>query len=193
MFNIKKKYTMSEVLKQIGLRLQGLRESLDMTQEEFAASCDIPIQNYIAYEDGQKDMTISLMKRISEQFDIDTSVLMFDDEPKMSNYFLTRKGKGLSINRVEMYKYQTLAGGFNNRKAEVFEVTIEPNVANLPLHISNHGGQEFNRVLEGKMRLCIDNKELILNEGDSIYFDASRPHGMQPMDGKTVKLLVVVV
>ena len=184
---------MSEVLKQIGLRLQGLRESLDMTQEEFAASCDIPIQNYIAYEDGQKDMTISLMKRISEQFDIDTSVLMFDDEPKMSNYFLTRKGKGLSINRVEMYKYQTLAGGFNNRKAEVFEVTIEPNVANLPLHRSNHGGQEFNRVLEGKMRLCIDNKELILNEGDSIYFDASRRDGMQPMDGKPVKLLVVVV
>ena len=184
---------MSEVLKQIGLRLQGLRESLDMTQEEFAASSNIPIEDYIDYENGAKDMTISLMRKISEKFGIDTSILMFDDEPKMSSYFLTRKGKGLSINRVETYKYQTLAGGFNNRKAEVFEVTIEPRVADLPLNTSDHGGQEFNRVLEGRMRIVIDNKELILNEGDSIYFDASLPHGMQPMDGKPVKLLVVII
>ena len=47
---------MSEVLKQIGLRLQGLRESLEMTQQAFAASCDIPIEDYIQYEHGQKDI-----------------------------------------------------------------------------------------------------------------------------------------
>ena len=184
---------MIEVIKQIGLRLQGLRESLDMTQETFAATCDIPVQDYIDYENGKKDMTISIMRKISDEFNIDTSVLMFDDEPKMSSYFLTRKGKGLSINRVERYKYQTLAGGFNNRKAEVFEVTIEPRVAELPLKTSTHGGQEFNMVLKGKMRFFIDNKELILNEGDSIYFDSSKPHGMQPMDGKSVKFLAVIL
>lgn len=184
---------MSEVIKQIGLRLQGLRESLDMTREAFAASCGIPIQDYIDYENGEKDMTISIMKTISEKFNIDTSILMFDGEPKMSSYFLTRKGKGLSINRVETYKYQTLAGGFNNRKAEIFEVVIEPKVADLPLHTSNHGGQEFNLVLEGRMRFYIDKKELILNAGDSIYFDASKPHGMQPMDGKSVKFLAIIL
>lgn len=184
---------MSEVLKQIGLRLQGLRESLDMTKDAFAAACDIDIQDYTDYENGEKDMAISEMKTISERFDIDVSVLMFDGEPKMSSYYLTRQGKGLSINRVERYKYQTLAGGFNNRKAEVFEVTIDPHVAELPLHTSNHGGQEFNRVLSGKMRFVIDGKELILNEGDSIYFDASKPHGMQPMDGEPVKFLVVIL
>ena len=184
---------MNDEIKQIGLRLQGLRESLDMTQETFAASCGIPIQDYIDYENGKKDMTISVMKTISEKFNIDVSVLMFDGEPKMSNYFLTRKGKGLSINRVETYKYQTLAGGFNNRKSEVFEVTIEPRVAELPLHTSNHGGQEFNMVLKGRMKFFIDKKELILNEGDSIYFDSSRPHGMQPMDGESVKFIAVIL
>ena len=184
---------MSEMIKQIGLRLQGLRESLDMTQETFAASCGIPIQDYIDYENGEKDMTISIMKTISEKFDIDTSILMFDDEPKMSSYFLTRKGKGFSINRVKSYKYQTLAGGFNNRKAEVFEVTLEPRIAELPLNTSTHGGQEFNMVLNGSMRFFIDDKELILHEGDSIYFDSSRPHGMKPMDGKSAKFLAIIL
>ena len=184
---------MSDVIKQIGLRLQGLRESLEMTKETFAASCDVPLQDYIDYENGEKDMSISIMRRISEEFNIDISVLMFDDEPKMSSYFITRKGKGLSIKRVDRYKYQTLAGGFNNRKGEVFEVTIEPRVAELPLQTSSHGGQEFNMVLKGKMKLFIDKKDLILNEGDSIYFDSSKPHCMQPMDGKPVKFLAVVL
>ena len=184
---------MSEMIKQIGLRLQGLRESLDMTKVTFAASCGIPIQDYIDYENGEKDMTISIMKTISEKFDIDTSILMFDDEPKMSSYFLTRKGKGFSIKRVKSYKYQTLAGGFNNRKAEVFEVTLEPRIAELPLNTSTHGGQEFNMVLNGSMRFFIDDKELILHEGDSIYFDSSRPHGMKPMDGKSAKFLAIIL
>ena len=184
---------MNNEIKQIGLRLQGLRESLDITQESFAATCDIPIQDYIEYEHGEKDMTISIMKTISEKFDIDISVLMFDGEPKMSSYFLTRKGKGLSINRVKTYNYQTLAGGFNNRKAEVFEVTIDPRVAELPLNTSSHGGQEFNMVLSGKMKFFIDDKELILYEGDSIYFDSSLPHGMQPMDEKPVKFLAIIL
>ena len=39
---------MSEVITQIGLRLQGLRESLDMTQETFASKCDISIQEYMS-------------------------------------------------------------------------------------------------------------------------------------------------
>lgn len=184
---------MSDAVKQIGQRLTGLREAFDMSQEDFAASCQIPLDDYKAYEAGEQDMTISILKSISKKYNVDTSVLMFDDEPRMSNYFLTRKGKGLSIKRVEMYKYQTLAGGFNNRKAEVFEVTVEPKVADLPLNISTHGGQEFNLILEGKMHMQVDGKDLILKEGDSIYYDSTKPHGMQPMDGKRVRFLAVIL
>ena len=34
------------------------------------------------------------------------------------------------------------------------------------------------------MLLQIDGKDIILNEGDSIYFDASRPHGMKALDNE---------
>ncbi len=184
---------MAEFLKQMGLRLKGLREALELSQEEFIAPCNIPIKDYIAYENGEKEMTLSILRSISEQYKIDTTVLMFDNEPRMSSYFLTRKGKGLSVKRVETYKYQTLAGGFNNRKAEIFEVTVVPRVGDLPLHSSAHGGQEFNLILEGRMRIQIDGKDLFLSEGDSIYYDSNKPHGMQPMDGKRVKFLAVIL
>lgn len=184
---------MSEDLKQIGQRLKGLREALDMSAETFAASCNIPLAEYLDFESGEKDVTISKLKQIAVTHNIDVSVLMFDDEPRMSSYFLTRKGKGLAINRVEDYNYQTLAGGFNNRKAEVFEVTIEPKSEDTPVHHSSHNGQEFNMILEGRMLLQINDKDLILEEGDSIYFDSSLPHGMKSLDGKKTRMIVVVL
>ncbi|NDV97035.1 XRE family transcriptional regulator [Dysgonomonas sp. 521] len=184
---------MNEDLKQIGQRLKGLREALDMTQEGFADSCGIPLPQYQQYEAGEKDMSISILKGIASKHNVDVSVLMFDDEPRMSSYFLTRKGKGLAVNRVSSYSYQTLAGGFNNRKADVFEVTVEPKADDIDIHHSTHTGQEFNLVLEGRMLLQINGKDLILEEGDSIYFDSGLPHGMKALDGKKVKFIAVVL
>lgn len=180
-------------VKEIGQRLKGLREALDMTAEEFAASCNIELPIYMEYESGERDLTISVLKGIATRHNVDVSVLMFADEPRMSSYFLTRKGKGLSVKRVEDYNYQTLAGGFNNRKAEVFEVTIEPKNEDVEIHHSIHTGQEFNLILEGRMLMQINGKDLIMEEGDSIYFDSSLPHGMRALDNKKVRLIVVVL
>jgi len=184
---------MSEDIKEIGQRLKGLREALDMTTEEFAGSCNIPVSEYLMYESGEKDLTISTLKGIASKHNIDVSVLMFADEPRMSSYFLTRKGKGLAVNRVEAYSYQTLAGGFNNRKAEIFEVTVEPKDDAVEVYQNTHTGQEFNMVLEGRMLLQINGKDLILEEGDSIYFDSGLPHGMKALGGKKVRFMAIVL
>jgi hypothetical protein len=37
------------------------------------------------------------------------------------------------------------------------------------------------------------NHELVLFEGDSIYFDATKPHGMKALNGKEVKFLAIII
>ena len=118
---------------------------------------------------------------------------MFGEEPKMSSYFLTRAGKGVSIERTKAYKYQALASGFMNRSVDPFIVTVEPKPDDEPIHYNNHAGQEFSLVLEGRMMVNIDGKELILNEGDSLYFNSKLPHGMKALDGKTVRFLAIIM
>lgn len=184
---------MSKDIEEIGQRLKGLREALDMSVEEFALSCNIPIEEYLEYEAGEKDLTISLLKSIASKHKVDVSELMFADEPRMSSYFLTRKGRGGAVNRVAAYKYQTLAGGFNGKKAEIFEVTIEPKNDTVKINQNSHSGQEFNLVLEGRMLMHINGKDLILEEGDSIYFNSELPHGMKALDGKKVRFIAVVL
>jgi quercetin dioxygenase-like cupin family protein len=34
---------------------------------------------------------------------------------------------------------------------------------------------------------------MILNQGDSLYFDATLPHGMKALEGKPVKFLAVIL
>ena len=128
-----------------------------------------------------------MLQKIARHYGISLDALMFGQEPKMSSYFLTRAGKGTSIERTKAYKYQSLAAGFINRTADPFIVTVEPKPYN------SHTGQEFNLVLEGRMMVSIDGKDLILNEGDSLYFNSKLPHGMKALDGKTVKFLAVIM
>lgn len=184
---------MTNQLKQIGLRLKGLRDALELSVDDFAASCDMSPEEYIKYEEGERDFPISMLTKIANRFNVDVTTLMFDDEPRMNTYFITRKGKGAAINRVEHYSYEALAAGFNNRKADIFVVTVEPKSESTPIHQSIHSGHEFTLVLEGKMLLQINGKDVILEEGDSIYFDSHTKHGMKALDNKNVKFLAVIL
>ena len=52
--------------------------------------------------------------------------------------------------------------------------------------------QEFNLVLSGKLQLVLNEKALILNEGDSIWFDSSLPHRMRALEGKEARFLAMI-
>ncbi len=178
-------------IKQIAERLRGLRDTLELTIEELSADCDISAEEYRQAETGDSDISVSMLQKIARKYNIALDALMFGEEPKMNSYFLTRAGKGVSVERTKVYKYQSLAAGFIHRDADPFIVTVEPTDA--PMHYNSHDGQEFNYVLEGRMMLSINGKELILNEGDSLYFNSKLPHGMKALDGKTVRFLAVIM
>ena len=182
---------MDEQIKLIAERLRGLRDVLELTSEDIARDCDISAEEYRLAETGDFDISVSMLQKIARRYGVALDALMFGEEPKMSAYFLTRAGKGISIERTKAYKYQSLASGFMNRNADPFIVTVEPN--DDPIHYNSHSGQEFNLVLEGRMMLSIEGKDLILNEGDSLYFNSKLPHGMKALDGKTVRFLAVIM
>ncbi len=184
---------MTTDLKQIGERIKGLRDALNYSPEEMARLLEIDPNEYLEYESGTKDISISLLLQIERAFKVDLATLMFGTEPRMNSYFITRKDKGVSVERVKAYKYQSLTAGFANNLAEVFIVTVEPKPEEEAVYQNLHSGQEFNMVLEGRMLIHFNGKDLILNEGDSIYFDSSFPHGMKALDNRPVKFLAVIL
>jgi len=158
-----------------------------------AQKLEVEVENYLLYEDGEKDVSVSFLQRIEREFNIDISTIMFGTEPRMNSYFITRKDKGVSVERVSAYKYQSLTAGFSNNVAEIFIVTVEPKPMDEDFYRNIHPGQEFNFVLEGSLMLNMNGKNIVLNQGDSIYFDSTLPHGMKSLHNKPVKFLAVIL
>ncbi|WP_298033542.1 cupin domain-containing protein [uncultured Alistipes sp.] len=184
---------MCDAIKSIANRLRGLRDVLELSEQEVADSCHLSVEEYRAMESGNVDISVNVLQTISRRYGISLDVLMFGEEPKMSSYFITRAGAGVSVERRKAYKYEALASGFRDRKADPFIVTVEPSSADAPMHLNSHEGQEMNYVLEGRLLLSLNGKELTLNVGDSLYFDSSLPHGMKALDGKPVRFLAIIM
>jgi transcriptional regulator with XRE-family HTH domain len=184
---------MNEQIMQIAERLAGLRDALDITAEEMSKACNLEVDEYLRLESGKADISVSILHRIAQAYHVELTTLMFGDEPRMNTYFVTRKGKGVAVERTKAYKYQSLAAGFSGRKADPFLVTVHPKPDNEPVYLNTHTGQEYNLVLEGCMLLHINGKDLTLNEGDSIYFNSELPHGMKALNGGKVRFLAIIL
>ena len=180
-------------IKQIGERIKGLRDALDFSPDEMAKRLEVDVKDYLRFENGEMDISVSFLQRIEREFGVDISTIMFGTEPRMNSYFITRKDKAVTVERVSAYKYQSLTSGFANNVAEIFIVTVEPKPVETDFYKNIHAGQEFNMILEGSMMICINDKNLILGKGDSIYFDSSLPHGMKALNDKPVKFLAVIL
>ncbi len=184
---------MDEQIIRIASRLRGLREALGLSPEELAPACGVTLEEYNRAEGGDTDISVGFLQAVARHTGVGLDVLLFGEEPRVSTYFLTRAGKGVTVERIKAYKYQSLASGFINRKSDLFMVTVEPKGQEEPFTFNSHPGQEFNMVMSGSLLLSIDGKELILHKGDSIYFDASRPHGMKALGGQPVEFLAIIV
>ena len=95
---------MNEQIKQIAERLAGLRDALEITPEEMAKVCNLTPEQYMKLESGTVDISVSVLHQISQAYGVELTTLMFGDEPKMSSYFITRKGKGIAVERTKAYK-----------------------------------------------------------------------------------------
>jgi len=183
---------MTEQLKEIGSRLGALRDILDIPIKEMAQTMKISVEEYTAYENGQKDFSFSFLQNAAKIFGVDVVDIISGESPKLTKCALVRNGEGFDIERRKAYDYKHLAFTFSNKKAEPFIVTVEPKQNEVPT-LHSHDGQEFDYMLSGKMEFHFDKLVYELNEGDSVYFDSGVPHAMKAAGGQAVKFLAVVI
>lgn len=182
---------MKDIVKDIGSRVKELRELSDISKEQVAKEINIDINDYIKYETGEKDIPVSILYEISQVLNVDMGLLVSGEETRMNIFNITRSGKGTPIESRKGYECENLADRFIHKKLETMTVTVEP--SNEKPHLNSHPGQEFNYVLEGSLRLYIHNRDIILNEGDSIFFDSNYQHAMIALNNKKAKFLAVIV
>jgi transcriptional regulator with XRE-family HTH domain len=183
---------MNEEIIQIARRIKALREITGLSPESLAEYLGIAPEDYLSMEGGKTDISVALLIRISQRLNVELSALLTGENPRLHQYCVVRKGHGIMAERKQQYKYENLAYNFVHKRAEPFIVTASPDNIK-EIQYNSHPGQEFNYVLEGSMTIFLEGHEIVLNEGDSIYFDSSHKHAMKALNNQPVKFLAITV
>ena len=179
---------MNEYIKQISDRIRELRDILDLTAEEVASNIGVSTEEYLAYENGEKEIPISLLYKVASIFKVDPTVLMTGDVPRMDDYTVVRGGNGVKVERYPGYSFSALAFNYKHRQMDPMIVTLSKSETAELVH---HGGQEFNYVIEGAIKVIVGDREFTLEAGDSIYFNPEKPHGQRAVT-ETAKFLTII-
>ena len=186
---------MNNQLMEVAFRIKEMREVCGFSEEDMAVKTDITVEEYREYERGAIDFPFSFIHKCAKAFGIGKTDLLEGQSSNLSSYTVTRKGQGKITSKEDGIEINNLAPLFRNKLAEPYLAKYEyrEELQNKPIHTITHGGQEFDIVLSGKLKVRVGNHTEVLEEGDSIYYKSSSPHGMIAVDGEDCTFLAVVI
>lgn len=186
---------MEKTIKEIAERIQGLRLLLDITPVEMANSTGVSLENYLKLENGELDFTFTFIYKCAEIFKVDMVDILKGSSPRLSSYSITRRGDGLPITRREGFSYLHMAPLFKNKLAEPFYVKAgySADEQDAEIALNSHAGQEINYVVKGQLKIRIEDNYEILSEGDLIYYDSGKGHGMIATGGQDCEFMAIIL
>lgn len=184
---------MDEKIIMIAERIHGLRILQDISAEEMAKATDTTVEEFLDYESGKKDYSFTFLYRAANRLGVDITELITGEVPKLSLYCYVPAGEGFPIKRREGFQYQHMAYLFKDKAADPFVVSAKFESDHSEIPLSTHSGQEYDFVLEGQMRMKIEDHEFIMKKGDSVYYNARNRHGMAACGGKDCSFLAVII
>ncbi len=185
----------TEKLLEVALRIREMREIFGFSEDEMAQKTEVSAEDYRRYESGELDFPFTFIHKCSLAFGIGITDLLEGQSAHLSSYTVTRRGQGQETAKEDGIEIQNLAPLFRKKLAEPYWVryTYSEELQNKPIHLTKHSGQEFDYVMQGKLKIQIGDHIEYLETGDSIYYNSSTPHGMIAVDGEDCLFVAVVL
>ncbi len=190
-----KKNSLEMRLLEIAERIRELREIEGFTAEKMARETGVSVDEYLACEAGSSDLNFAFLYRCALALNVDITDIIEGSSPTLTSYTITRNGTGQRIEQAHGMVYYNLAHSFKNRVTEPLRVTAmySPDAERREIEVTTHVGQECDIVLKGSLKIKIGEHTELLNEGDTIYYDSSTPHGMIAVGGQDCIFYAIVI
>ena len=170
---------LDDVLAAVGPRLKALRLRRDVTLTALAAATGISVSTLSRLESGQRRPNLELLLPLAQAHQVPLDELVgapATGDPRvhlrpitaygMTIIPLTRKPGG-----IQAYKHIVPAGPVEEPNPQV------------------HEGYEWLYVLNGKLRMVLGARDLVLGAGEAVEFDTRVPHWFGRADGQAVEFL----
>lgn len=178
-------------------KLKELRKRSNVRLAELAERTGLTKGYLSRIENSKNPPPISTLARIAGALGVDITELFSKAQAPLQDdeLVIDRKNEHFRSNTRGShygYIYEDLALHKRGKNMEPFLVTVG---FDQKIDIETdfrHQGEEFIFVLEGKMEFFFKGKSHLLEQGDSVYFDADVPHSGRSVGNKKAKLLIVI-
>lgn len=178
----------------IGHQIRSLRNRRGLTLQDLADLTGLSKPNLSQIENNLVTPPIATLLKIATALGVSIGHF-FQANNQDSSMVVTRKAdrygvaKGPHISHIG-YQYEPLAYPKVDKSMEPFVVNMEEREADAIVY-NNHRGEEFLYVLAGRLEFRSGDNVVVLEEGDSLYFDSIVPHGYRGIGGPAKTLVVI--
>ncbi|OGR23178.1 MAG: hypothetical protein A2277_05470 [Desulfobacterales bacterium RIFOXYA12_FULL_46_15] len=181
---------METLQNKVSQKIRELRMLKGLDQQTLAQRAGLARSYITLIESGKKTAAVSTLALIADALGVVVGEFFEDTE--------TFRSPKIAVNRnIEVqpsskktsygYTYTPLSREKKKKIMDPFFVRLEPNSKQKYDFV--HKGEEFDYIIQGKLKLSYEGEEIILEPGDSVSFDASVPHRLEVIGDETVYML----
>ncbi|MFM0161566.1 XRE family transcriptional regulator [Paraburkholderia sediminicola] len=163
----------------LGKRMRAARKSRNWTLLDVANFSGISITTISRAERGQLALSYEKFSALALALNLDLAALFSETGTTASTLaepIVTRSGEGV-LYQGHSVSYQFLSTQAGGKQMSPMHGFIHARKFNGPEDFSQHHGEEFVYILNGKVEVYFaDGRRVTLNRGDTIYFDSSIGH-----------------
>jgi len=180
---------------EIGSKIRALRVKKKLGLAQLGEHTGLSPALLSKIERGQLFPTLPTLLRIAMVFGVGLDHF-FNDREDRPLVVVTRKQDRVRLpNRpgavAPSYFFESLDFALTDRKIDIFYAEFPRSSNASDSH--QHAGAEFIYVLNGRLVVTIDGKDVVLDEGDAVHFDSSAAHNYRLDDQQQASSVIVVV
>ena len=177
---------------EIGNRIRQYRLQKDYTLQALADKTGFSKGYLSKVEKSEKAPPVATLSVLARELGVSVSVILGEEIMNGSICLVRQNERTLMAKTGEEfgYAYEALANPYPNKHMEPFILSYPSDDA--LKHTFQHDGEEMLFVLQGQMRFKYGNRELILKNGDCIYFDSGVAHTGESIGDEPLKTLIII-
>lgn len=175
----------------LGLRVRELRRAKGLTLNGLAESSGVSRAMISKVERGEKNPTLVVAAGISEGLGVSISRLMGIEESR-EVVMVPRDRRMIMRDPETGFERQLLSPTFGTQGVEFIRNVIPGNSTSGEFPPHKRGVEEYIVVEHGRLAAILNGEKYVLDEGDSLYFEADVTHRFDNVGDKECSYYLVI-
>lgn len=180
------------MLKNLGVRIRKLRKEKGLTLVEIAEKTGIAQATLSRIETGTMTGTVESHEKIAEAIGVGLAELYLGVDSRYEEIAHLKNEEEKKVSQHNhSYRVELLTVESSRKKITPLLMTLNGE-SKTPRESNERGVEKFIYLLEGAVKIMVDQKEFNLKPHETLYFDASLHHYFENLNKSPAKILITV-